>query len=540
MELPFVLNDWVRFDRPGTYSVYVTTRRVLRDTGKIPTDGLSVLFSGAEPLETTSSALTIEVVPLDPAWAQAQVVAQQARWADKSRPTAGQPRVQGDVAHLGTPEAARAIIERMGANTEPRSSGDDSWAWRPMLVGYPDRAWLIGEMGRRIDRGDYAVTQGYLSSLALLMAMATEPHPTGADPTPPQYTKEAAGKWVAHPTPAQALHTAWEIRLQAVEDKSLRQLWHRVADAVPAKAAPAKAMTLHTLLELAWLDGRVGPDATAQARVPKLVKELAPVFDLLPPLPQQYLLGDEWVRIKSPLFLPALRRLSDNTPADDYNRYRELPGLIARRLQELVSGATNPTVAVAPANLTLAQEQDAISQLNSTVATTVAQAARLLSSRGSAQAEAALMNRLKSTSDEPDPQLRERVEPVLVEALAGAQAWLCDAAALRAIRDLCRTDGGRKAIDNYLQSVSAPQIHVDYQIGEHERWGVGHYRGEGLANLRQKLLQFPRGTVFSWQTLSYGEAEINVFQELQQLARAHGMTLERWIMPASMQRGFGG
>lgn len=652
-EMPLVLNEWLRFDRPGAYRVYVTTRRVLPDTGKPAGDGFSGMLGPGPRFETTSDILQLEIVPADPTCARTQVEAQKSRWADRTQHYTAQPRLEGEVQYLGTPEAAQAILEQMGDSSRPRSSADESWFWRPALVAFPDRDWLIAEMQRTLVRPDYAVTQGFLTSLALLSAQRRMPHPAGADATPPHYTRNAQGKWVSQPTPPQRLQSDWEERLDQAQTGMLRAAWQRLAQAVAAKLPAARAVSLHTLLELAWLNHRLGEDARVQARVPQLVTWLAPVFDRLPPLPQGYLLGNEWPNIKSRAFLPALlrlwnaaqllrdgqrpdlsdlilRRIHELSPqtgrafilnemisprprvsfaalrilpdtalptldeklVDNLEHRRsndELPALLiaryaspaaAPRLQKLLDDPNgtlaysfsvplavyflrvdpvygkqvaerllvrtkNDTYTRAFSEMAALQmgpllEQLAIAHLDDASAGVEADAADMLGHYGSPGAKPALMARLKRIQDLQYPKVRERVELALVTALTTAQGWLCSDQDLRAIRDLCQTPQGLRYMDDYLRPREVPKVHVHYQMGERGYWGVGRYSGRGLETLRAKLAQFPRGTIFSWQTLSYGAAETGVFHDLQLFVHARGTTLEREDVPRILQSAFDG
>ena len=85
---------------------------------------------------------------------------------------------------------------------------------------------------------------------------------------------------------------------------------------------------------MAWLTD-LEKEPLIKAQLPKLVAQLAPIFDQLPPSPRAYLLGSEWDRIKSPAFAPAIARAAQ-LPANSNDYYeREARDLALKRLAQL-------------------------------------------------------------------------------------------------------------------------------------------------------------------------------------------------------------
>ncbi len=68
------LNEYLRFDRPGTYTIRATTSSVfaLPEGAAPPRIGL---FPSAKPFISTSTPTSIQIVPADPQWQQQQVEA---------------------------------------------------------------------------------------------------------------------------------------------------------------------------------------------------------------------------------------------------------------------------------------------------------------------------------------------------------------------------------------------------------------------------------------------------------------------------------
>lgn len=90
------LTDYMRFEKPGTYSLYYTTRRVFRGTGK-------PVYVHMSPLTLTSNVLTITILPDDPAWDAARLAETLRKLRD--------PKIKADYARVAS-ETPRSDAER--------------------------------------------------------------------------------------------------------------------------------------------------------------------------------------------------------------------------------------------------------------------------------------------------------------------------------------------------------------------------------------------------------------------------------------------
>lgn len=173
--IPFTLNEWLRFDAPGHYRVYLTSGRVL-DRDKRDQNSLS--FQGRI---TASNAVALDVLPDDPVWdAQTLQEALPLFDADSNdwRKQAVQEAAARTVRFLGTRDAARAMIARYGHFTEY-----DFWNSRTYfqirlgLYGSPQRALIVHEMNRRVNEPDFPILPFFLNDLAYVQYSVAYPTP---------------------------------------------------------------------------------------------------------------------------------------------------------------------------------------------------------------------------------------------------------------------------------------------------------------------------------------------------------------------------
>ncbi|MDQ2731607.1 MAG: hypothetical protein M3Y56_08110, partial [Armatimonadota bacterium] len=323
-EMKVELNDWVRFDGPGVYRVYAVSHRIQKVSPTAPAGFTPSFAAMPNAGVAVSNIIQLTILPQDDAWSHAQVEAALAalqpfngHWMDPR-----EVRPAHILRNLGTREAAQAMINRIATDEHPRSSPVESQEYYNGLVGFKDRHWLIDEMKRDLVSPHYTVTQPFLEDLKILLSL---------DQLPSTPTTIAEG--------AAALRAGKlgerEKNLSAAEAKFLLQDWRLVADTVNLKTGRAKAMSLHTLLELAWIDASLAGDAGVQRRVPGFTAQLIKEFDELPPAPQEYLLGYSWRRVRRPALLPALRRTWARVEPFTEAAPPETADIVLRRIYEL-------------------------------------------------------------------------------------------------------------------------------------------------------------------------------------------------------------
>ncbi len=191
-------------------------------------------------------------------------------------------------------------------------------------------------------------------------------------------------------------------------------------------------------------------------------------------------------------------------------------------------------------------ERVAIVHLNDSEPEIVSQAAATLGRFGSAAAEESLWNRLEEWHrnwvgrlDELDIQegvdvfaSEAHIEIELVRALSNARAWVLSANGFERLIKLCVTEMGRKEAQNLAKQAdqSSLQINVNFDSSDDSVFqvSVGQYRFQSLSDLREKLSQYPKGTVLVWQSFNGGEsADRQTFAELKKYIEEKGMKLKR-------------
>lgn len=311
--IPYILNEWLRFDAPGRYRVYLTSGRVV-DAGKRRQDVL--FFQGRA---TASNAVDLEILPGDPAW-DARTLQQalplfNAEGDDPQKQDARQAAVR-TVRFLGTPAAVRAMIARYGRLTEYDSWNSPAYyQTRLGLFGFPQPAFVIQEMGRRIADPDFPIFTFFLNDLAQTQFLAAYPQPV-----PPFVSNDP----VKEKERQASLRRRGDALTTLTEQERVR-----LAAAVPAKRGRARAVSLYTVFASDYAH-----QDTAAHR--ELARALVPVFDQLPPEEQTYLLeDDDWREIRGLAMLPSLRRLYAHPQTKEAYDAVSMRSLALRRLTEL-------------------------------------------------------------------------------------------------------------------------------------------------------------------------------------------------------------
>ena len=186
-------------------------------------------------------------------------------------------------------------------------------------------------------------------------------------------------------------------------------------------------------------------------------------------------------------------------------------------------------------------EQEAVAHLDDPDVEVAASAVATLRRYGSAEAEQPLWDRLRKwhsawanrPSELPDgygPGLKNGLETALelalMEALGTGQGWFAGPEKLAKLASLCVSPGGCQNAQGLSAQYSAtPVITVLPGYEGHYSATVNQYHLDSLDSLKQKLIQFPKGTVFEWTFTDDAKDGAPILAQIQALLAEHGMTI---------------
>jgi hypothetical protein len=295
--LVFDLNEWLRFDAPGPYRLFVESSRVFRAPGA---NGEAGAFEGGE---MTSGLLAFDVVPADAAW-EAGVLADAGRALDAA-PDGAYDDAAREAARslrfLDTIDAAREMSARW-EETGGVADGELMFG----LVGSRHRAEVVSFLEERLDAPGAPVGTPLLDVLAWLRIWLDRE----ARPPPDETATGYEARFLARRTVSDGYAA-------------------RLAEHVECKTSAARAESVAALMEVAW-----GAQGRREAFTPpwyaRVAQRMPEVFADLRPEKQRQLLDHRWRRLAGPAMLPVVRRLAAAPDADP-----ELRATALRRLVEL-------------------------------------------------------------------------------------------------------------------------------------------------------------------------------------------------------------
>ena len=269
-----ILNEWVRFRKPGIFHIHVVSRRLER-AGKY-----------GPRMEVVSNVLTLDIRPAPTEWinqqidsavkvleapleahsdAAGKVIAAQPPHANMFMPplddeAARKRFLAGQTLRfLDSPEAAMQLLLHLPAGTSL-----DSYSLHLGVLGSPYRAQLLPLMDKRLVAPDQPVWPNYLDTLVRLRQCVTG-------------------------------------------EQKREEYLARLAESMALKQPQARAISLSALLVV-----RPGGDREEYVR-PDAKAALVADFLRLPPDPQRDFL-DDWVRwrvVEGPAMIPVLRKIYD-------------------------------------------------------------------------------------------------------------------------------------------------------------------------------------------------------------------------------------
>jgi len=146
------LNEWIRFDQPGDYTVRITSHRVES--------------SAAGPNALVAGSIVLHIVPATPEWQWARL-----QWIRTIRDPYNRewPEALEDLRYLATPAAAEEMVSRL---RDERGHGNELNNC-PMcmgIIGLPDpiRKMAAVSMSRRIAEPDFPISPMFFQTMVFL------------------------------------------------------------------------------------------------------------------------------------------------------------------------------------------------------------------------------------------------------------------------------------------------------------------------------------------------------------------------------------
>jgi len=296
------LNEWVALDRPGHYSLHVTSGRVSRREG-----------TKSEPVELRSNSLEFDVVAADPAWKQQALSSALATLNMESSTAEEKNAALRALRFLDTPASVQELVRLLGTHS-------DSSHWNEVagLAGSPYQSLVVRELQQQMTAPDIALTGNYLYLLAKLSFWL------GHEPLPPYPEKDSGQQKI------------WNERRQA-QDKELTQLqealFQKAATLVATKRGTARAETVQTIL---LRPSREPGDVKPLAGLP--AEEVSAAFLNLSQDQQWGLLSTFWERLKVPAMAAPLKKVVEQPDM----KHQMLRDVALRCLYDLDPGEATP------------------------------------------------------------------------------------------------------------------------------------------------------------------------------------------------------
>jgi hypothetical protein len=267
------LNEWVRFDLPGTYRLTVISRRV--------SDTRATDYPQNAGIELKSNPIELQISAADAAWQQTElkhIVEALNRPSSSVGDMRNDPReaARKGLRYLGSEEAARELARRLRGDDEHAD-----WDYMFGLVGSPHRDAGVQQMKELLQDPEFPVCDLFLTTLSIL----------------PLDPKEPPGS------------------LRKERDDNLKAFRQRLVSALPNKRGRALAVSLDTAM--AGMDPQMAPELKS-----KLVPQLIETFSTLPVSKQIGWLQYRWQEVKDPKWLPVLHDLA--LKYEDFPELREM------------------------------------------------------------------------------------------------------------------------------------------------------------------------------------------------------------------------
>jgi len=293
------LNEWVALDKPGHYTLYITTSRVSRRTaGKNAS------------VELRSNTLDFDIIAADSGWEEQTFRSALAVLNDSGSKEGDKAAAIRTLRFLDTPESIHELIRRFDA--VPERHRFDCIAG---LAGSRYQQLVVRELEQQMSAPDTAITSEYLYTLSKLK-FQYEHSPL---PAYPRNDPEQQKLWSEAAQQRQK-------QLGELQDR----LYAKAVNLVSVKQGHARTETVRTLL---MRPSRGSEDVGTLAGLPD--SEITSSFLALSPDEQYNLLAYFWQRAKVPAMLEPLENLVEQPEI----KHQMLRDVALQRLYELAPQA---------------------------------------------------------------------------------------------------------------------------------------------------------------------------------------------------------
>jgi hypothetical protein len=316
-EKPFtferLLNEWVRFRKPGKYRIAILSHRVMQVDPAHSEFYLQTHPGNGIQVELVSNILTLQIVPAPAVWVKRQLADALGVLENPFYSNSPNPSEEMRQRRLNAARTLRFLESRDAAILLTRflSSGQDvdSWSMYAGVLGSPYRKQILPVMEGRLIAPDQPVWGRYLDTLSQLSELVASGGPMDSFP------------------PNAALQAAWRKEYQRrdkIREEKRKEYIARLITSLPAKQPQARVISMNTLIDG---ERRDGSDASW---IPALAASIVADFRSLPASLQMNLIENRWNMIGGPAMLPVLRQMYEYPlepqPAKD---------LAVRRIYEL-------------------------------------------------------------------------------------------------------------------------------------------------------------------------------------------------------------
>lgn len=562
-EKPFTvtleLNEWFRFDEPGTYTLAVKSRRVTDE---------SVTPHAVVPV--ASNTVSFEILPRNAEWEAAELETAR-RTVIANQPPAGARAGCRKMRFLGTEAAAMEMIRRYGADSDHGCDFD----FMAGLFGAVDRAAVVRAMEAGLRAANQPVTGSYLRTLATLSVYLQHPG------LRPAQTPETKGRLVSSlPAVARsaeagrselieaAVSAYGDILTAAMPDKTGRARAITLAETSALPHAPSAAdLALRRLAQLAPDEARPlllreiqrpRRGATLKTLGSLRDAELADLDDVLAAnveasdseihaaLVQRYA-----TRKVAPRILASagdeIGRMACSQQASIlayFLRVDEATGamLLDRAMASRATGCWRSLTQIADLRMTPVVQARAMTDLDNPDPEVVTAAIQTLGQHGSPAALEPLRAAFQrwhvrwagrgtelahSRAAEPPNARQAMVEDAFRQAIGTGRNWLMRAPELRELQALCVTDNCRTQTGHMIHEDDTRIMLWGINEPDESHLELAQYRFTSIAALEEKLARYPRGTVFTLQRSANVTGEVAAaIARLTAFAASHGLSMQ--------------